>query len=242
MEQENTNQTFTYTEFKLLNKTSTLYQTQDNLTEIYFRKIKIISTGTLYLRHILAMKHSELTQDKSKDTHHSVKSFIEAVDKDLSHPKVKQEIEHNNLTKDELLALESFKKRDDIIITKADIGVVVIISLEDYIKEEKRQLDNTEFYTKLEVNPTQTHGELTNNTICNFAKEKILPIHVAKALIIDETTVYQRYIKSTTPCKRRLSRQANYQFHQFTICNSTICLPSPTTYSSKTEILHQRHH
>ena len=108
-----------------------------------------------------------------KDTHHSVTSFIEAVDKDLSHPKEKQEIERNNLTKDELLGLEPLKKRDDIIITKADKGgAVVIISLKDYIKEAKRQLDNTEFYTKLEVNPTPTHSELINNTIRHFAKEK----------------------------------------------------------------------
>ena len=63
--------------------------------------------------------------------HHSIKSFIEAVDKDLSHPMVKQAMVHN-LTNDEIKALESLKKRNYIIITKADKGgVVVIISLED---------------------------------------------------------------------------------------------------------------
>ena len=52
----------------------------------------------------------------------------------------------------------------------------------------KRQRDNwttTEFYANLEVNPTQTHNELINDTIRGFAKEKILPMHLRKALIIE---------------------------------------------------------
>ena len=158
-----------------------MYQTPDNLTEINVRKIKIISTETLYLRHILALKPSWVKQEVNPIGNGSLKTCITQSNRslmqliNLSHSTVKQAMVHNNLTKDELKALESLKKRDDIIITRADNGgAVVIISLEDYIKEAKSPLDNTEFYA-------------------NFAKEKILPMHVARALIIDEPKTSHYY-------------------------------------------------
>ena len=72
-----------------------------------------------------------------KDIHHSVKTFIESVDRDLQKetnettPERKQ-----NLTKGEIQSLRNLKERDDIIITKADKGgAVVIINVDDYLKE-----------------------------------------------------------------------------------------------------------
>ena len=47
-------------------------------------------------------------------------------------------------------ALQNLCKRDDIIITKADKGsVVVIVDVDDYVQEANRQLENKEFYNKL---------------------------------------------------------------------------------------------
>ena len=35
------------------------------------------------------------------------------------------------------------------------------------------------------MNPTATHTDIVNNTIRNFVKEKLLPEHIAKALLVD---------------------------------------------------------
>ena len=60
--------------------------------------------------------------------------------------------------------------------------------------EAKRQLDNTIFYTKLEVNPTATHSDIVNNTIRNFVKEKLLSEHIAKALTVDNPKTARFYL------------------------------------------------
>ena len=109
-----TNQTLPILNFLI--KTSALYQTLDDLTEIYFRKIKVIS-NTILKSHFVnetqrvdtGFKGKSNRQWLPKDTHHSVKTFIEAVDKDLSRPTEKQATVPYNFTKDERKALESFR-------------------------------------------------------------------------------------------------------------------------------------
>ena len=55
----------------------------------------------------------------------------------------------SNLSKDEKVALKDLSKRDDIIITNADKGgAVVIMDVNDYIREAKRQLNNPRNYNK----------------------------------------------------------------------------------------------
>ena len=82
---------------------------------------------------------------------------------------------HSNLTKGEIDWLNKFKNWDDMIITKADKGgAVVIMNVDDYIKKANRQLNNTEFYTKVVTNPTTTDNDMVNNTIWKFVKEKLL--------------------------------------------------------------------
>ena len=109
-----------------------------------------------------------------KNTHHSVKSYIEAVNNDIENENNPSNKNHNNLTKGELAALKSFMNREDIIITQADKGGgVCIISLDDYIKEAKKQLEDTSFYVSLPINPTFTHSNIINNTIRKFATDKL---------------------------------------------------------------------
>ena len=52
-------------------------------------------------------------------------------------------------------------------MTKADkCGAVDLnINVDDYMKEGKRQLDNTELYTKLNVNPTAIPNDIVNKAI-----------------------------------------------------------------------------
>ena len=57
-----------------------------------------------------------------------------------------------NLSIKEQEALEEIKHRKDIVITNADKSdAVVILGVKDYIKEYKRQLNNTEHYIHLRV-------------------------------------------------------------------------------------------
>ena len=73
--------------------------------------------------------------------------------------------------------------RDDIVICNADKGnAVVILDVEDYIKEANRQLGDTTFYKILSHDPTKLHAELVNGTIDNFKKERILDEKIANAL------------------------------------------------------------
>ena len=90
--------------------------------------------------------------------HHTVKTFINAIENDLKEtPRSCKN--RNNLSKGELDSLDKLKTRDDIIITRADKGgAVVIIDVEDYIKEANRQLENSTFYDKLPVGTVGTVG------------------------------------------------------------------------------------
>ena len=73
--------------------------------------------------------------------------------------------------------------RNDIIITKADKGgAVVIIDVEDYVKEAEHQLSNKDGYKKLQYDPTQTHSRLVNDTIARFKNDKLITENIAKGL------------------------------------------------------------
>ena len=64
---------------------------------------------------------------------------------------------------DEKVALKGVSKRDDIIITNADKGgVVVIMDLNNYIREAKRQQNDLENYKVLAKDPTTTNNDLVN--------------------------------------------------------------------------------
>ena len=55
-----------------------------------------------------------------------------------------------NLSKDEKVALKDLSKRHDIIITNAGKGgAVVVMDLNDYIREAKRQLNDPRNCTRL---------------------------------------------------------------------------------------------
>ena len=73
----------------------------------------------------------------------------------------------------------------------------MIINVDDYLNEAKCQLNNTEFYQKLNQDLTETHA--VNETIRKFAKEKLLKEHVAKALTIYDPKTARFYLlaKST---------------------------------------------
>ena len=135
------NKSFTKGVYKLLNKNLNFVPTQKSFNKKLFDK----EINDFYSHIILKVhfkdttSHQHLTEDNifkkpySKSwihsrKHHTVKTFIEATNNDtdavikkLKRPK------YSNLSEREQKALEEIKLRDDILITNADKGSVVVI-------------------------------------------------------------------------------------------------------------------
>ena len=79
------------------------------------------------------------------NNHHTINTYAEAVKKDIEQIKtVTPRKIKPNLSKDKKVALKGLSKRDDIIIINADkSGAVVIMDVNDYIREAKRQLNDS---------------------------------------------------------------------------------------------------
>ena len=66
----------------------------------------------------------------------------------------------NNLNNRERNALQRLKKNRDIIIKPADKGgATVIMDTTEYVKEAMRQLQNEEYYKKVEKDLTAEHEQ-----------------------------------------------------------------------------------
>ena len=69
------------------------------------------------------------------------------------------------------MALKDLSKRDDIIITNANKGgTVVIMFVNDSIREGKRQLNDLKNYKVLAKDPTAANNNLVKKTIDRFTK------------------------------------------------------------------------
>ena len=96
--------------------------------------------------------------------------------------KIKKAIPKSHLTKNETDALQQLSQRDNII-TKADKGgAVVIIDIDDYIREANRQLNNTDFYKKIPNDPTESNRNKVNISINEFKLQRLLDHTTAKNL------------------------------------------------------------
>ena len=112
-----------------------------------------------------------------------VETFITATNHDTKSSKTKK-LPCDNLTKSEREALLNLQKRNDIIITKADKGVaVVILDIKDYIDEANRQLNDTNNYEQLDFDPTELHTEKIKSEINNLKNENLLTLRTANSLL-----------------------------------------------------------
>ena len=131
-----------------------------------------------------------------KETHHTIDTFIEKFQKDLSELKLCTPNNRNNLTRPERKALNSLKKRDDIIITIAyKGGAIVIIDVNDYLNEAHRQLKDEGFYTELPHNPTSKQGDIINKAIESFIKEKLISEQLGNHLMNANPTTPHLYFR-----------------------------------------------
>ena len=80
----------------------------------------------------------------------------------------------SNLSPSERETLNSLQNRPDIIINKADKGVkVVVMDRHVYINNCEYQLNNKEFYVKLDHDPTQNICNDINSEIKNMLDNKL---------------------------------------------------------------------
>ena len=129
-----------------------------------------------------------------KYVNHTVETFIAAASKDFENFKGKK-LPNDNLNKMERRALSDLQKREDIIITKADKGgATVIIDVEDYIREANSQLENTEFYEKLNFNPTEGYSNIVDNRLDELTEEGDLSEEIAEGLKTDNPRTPHFYL------------------------------------------------
>ena len=100
----------------------------------------------------------------------TIETFIDLVQHDINDAKIlNTKRRKDNLTKGEQKALEELSKRDDITITNADKGgVIVIMDIDKYISEPQRQLNDENNYKKLQADPILQHNKLVNDTVERF--------------------------------------------------------------------------
>ena len=135
----------------------------------FFRRIKLKA----YFKDTPNNKNDDesklFKQKKNKkwtppNNHHTINTYVEAVKKYIEQRKIVTPRKiRPNLNKDEKLAPKDLSKRDDIIITNADKGgAMVIMDVNEYIREAKRQLNDSKNYKVLAKDPTTTNNNLIN--------------------------------------------------------------------------------
>ena len=118
-----------------------------------------------------------------KDIHHTVKTFIDAIQNEFGNLQNKHTPNRPNLTKDEKIELINLQTRNDIIITNADKGgAVVIQDVDDYIAEAQRQLNDDTFYKKLSSDLTSKHNKKVNDTIDSLNQSRLIDDKTTKML------------------------------------------------------------
>ena len=161
-----------------------------------------------------------LKQNKNKiwtppNNHHTINTYVEVVKKDIEQSKtVPLKKIRSNLSKDKKVALKDLSKQDDIIITNADKGrAVVIMDVNDYIGEAKRQLNEPRNYKVLAKDPTTTNNDLINQTIDRFTKEQLINDNIANGLKNPSPRTPQFYI-SPKMRERREPRSSCGKFNK----------------------------
>ena len=102
---------------------------------------------------------------------------------------------HDNLTKADRGALQSLKKRDDIIIKPADKGsAVVVMDREHYISEAERQLNDSNFYTSLDHDPTLEYAKQVSDVVGEMLTEGLISEKNFNYLLVDQPKAGRFYL------------------------------------------------
>ena len=139
--------------------------------EDFFRRIK--------LRAHFKNKNKNLSSKKDRfkrptnknwiptNNHHSKETFTEAIRNEIQEKKTRPS-KYSNLTIKERKDMQELQSRNDI---SDKSGAVVILDVEDYVKEAERQLNSKENYRKIKYDPTTANNE-TSHKVIEISKRK----------------------------------------------------------------------
>ena len=107
------------------------------------------------------------------NNHHTINTYVDAVKKDIKQSKsvIPRKV-RPNLNKYEKVTLKDLSKRDDVIIINMDkCAAVVIMGVNDFVREDKHQLNDSKNYKVLAKDPTTSNKDLVNQTIDRLKKK-----------------------------------------------------------------------
>ena len=79
--------------------------------------------------------------------------------------------------------MQELQSRNDKVIADANKGrAVVILDVEDYLKEVERQLNNKENYRQVNYDPITTNNETIHKVISRLQKENLLSRNISERL------------------------------------------------------------
>ena len=98
-------------------------------------------------------KKSLFTPPSGRDVY--LDFYIEAISQEILHAESKTKM-FSNISKSEFASLQSLARDDSIVLKKADkSGTIVVMNKCDYIAEVERQLHNSNYYEKLQSDPSE---------------------------------------------------------------------------------------
>jgi hypothetical protein len=128
------------------------------------------------------------------DFQSSVHKYITVCRNQISALPETKPIRKNNLSKEEQNALQELRMRKDVVIKPADKGGAIVVWQKDlYMEEVQKQLNNPEFYEKMDYDQTHENAESVKNAVSDeIAKENLPP--EAQNLIINKPRTSQFYV------------------------------------------------
>ena len=102
---------------------------------------------------------------------------------------------HDNLTKADRGALQSLKKKRQYIIKPAVKGsAVVVMDREHYISEAERQLNDSNFFTQLDHDPTLEYAKQVSDVVGEMLTEGLISEKNFNYLLVDQPKAGRFYL------------------------------------------------
>ena len=146
------------------------------ILKTFFRRIKLkahfgTTNYTPTILHQLKNKNNSFMPSNIDPT---IQTFEMAVKSDIKNHEEKH-LPCHNLTKPERIALKQLTQREDLIITRADKGgATVIWGIAEYLREANSQLNKTEFYQELPLDPFIEYQKLIVDSLKELQRNRLI--------------------------------------------------------------------
>ena len=130
----------------------------------------------------------------SPNTHQSLDVFQRAFKQGLLKAKPKP-LRYHNLSKFETLGLQELSQNPNIVIKEADKGsAIVVMNSSDYLREGYCQLNDSDFYTKLQNDPTPEIKRRIDDTLTQMRSKGLITEDNFDYLSIDQFSEGRFYL------------------------------------------------